>query len=74
MESSLLNDGGGVMFEFTVIYKSDWGMTQTKIIIARTLNSCIKLFEKKYPTAGIQKIYYSNGRECGWASKELLNA
>jgi hypothetical protein len=49
-------------------------MTQTKIIIARTLNSCIKLFEKKYPTAGIQKIYYSNGRECGWASKELLNA
>ena len=39
------------MFEFTVIYKSDWGMTQTKIIIARTLNSCIKLFEKKYPTA-----------------------
>ena len=57
------------MNQFTVIYKSDWGIIKT--IIARTLKSCIRLFEKKYPTAGIQKIYYSNGRECGWASEEI---
>ena len=48
MECSITNvKGGGLMNQFTVIYKSDWGIIQTKTIIARTLKTCIRLFEKK---------------------------
>ena len=83
MESSLLNDGGGVMQQYSVTYKNESGNVCGFEIIAKSLDSCIKAFatvgchgysDSEQAEQSILKVYYSNGRECGWASKEVQNA
>ncbi len=50
---------------FLVIYKSAWGRISTKEIAAFNLRSVVSKFEKIKPNATIQKVYLTNGMECG---------
>ena len=56
---------------FLVIYKSAWGRISTKEIAAFNLRSVVSRFEKIKPNATIQKVYLTNGMECGWSSYEM---
>ena len=59
------------MKQFQVIYKTAWGKNATKIMISKSLKNLVAKFDRIKPNATIQKVYLSNGMECGWASYEL---
>jgi len=59
------------MREYTIIYKTTWGNLAEKTMLSNCLDNLVSKFEKIKPNATIQKVYFSNMAECGWASYEL---